>query len=757
MLFSRRIANRIQLVYIVPMAIMLCVPLAVAVLHLHPTQDHRLWLLQSGMALPAFMAGRFLTGSITSRLNALRKSAEQFERGVYNIKIDLETREDEYNDVVRAFNHMADVIGARENVLHSQNSTLSSLNHRLQSVLNTTYDGIALLDHQNLFVLANRRFCELIGVSEERILTSTLVDLIPSLNERFARAQQLIDDLMSFDKVDNRTEHVSERVIEMLAGERRFLQVYTAPVLGENDLDRIGRIVVLRDVTREQELDSMKTDFIGVVSHELRTPLTSIKGYTDLLLSTAAGEITSLQSEFLGFIQASTTRLTNLINDILDISKIESGGLEIKHEPIDYNAIVNDTVRQMSAMAAEKGIEIKIVIPESLPHARGDSDKVSQIITNLVSNAIKYTPREGWVKISVSVVGDSGLTTCVEDSGIGISPDDQKMLFQKFFRADNTTTREAGGTGLGLVIAKTLVELLGGSIWVESEAGSGSRFYFTLPISQAEGSSHSRVVTSLPERGIGLVLVVDDASYVRGLVQHHLHRRGYGVIEAESAADALQRARLHKPDAIVVNMMMTSFNGLDALASLSENPATSSIPRIAVTLTGDSVRGILSLAPYLFMSATADSAQVSEQIVAGLNLSECLDDNRPRTLLYVRSGPSGAAASPVFASVAENCDLLGVEFIASVDSEDAIALAVTERPSVIVIDGDDSSETNRQLTAALKSEEEAARIPVLLITSRVEVTRTYTVHDGGSLMDPGSLDYLSEKLSNVLIRPHLES
>ena len=289
---------------------------------------------------------------------------------------------------------------------------------------------------------------------------------------------------------------VAEEIIEITQPQHKFLQVYTAPVQGGNGEQLIGRIIALRDVTRERELDKIKTDFISVVSHELRTPLTSIKGYTDLLLSGAAGEMPALQHEFLSIIQTSTTRLTNLINDILDISRIESGRIDIRHEPVDYRQIVSDTLRLMRTTADEKEIHLEADLPASMPPVCGDADKVTQVLTNLVGNAIKYTPVGGRVNVRLEVAGDASVTTCVSDTGIGISPDDQKRLFQKFFRADNSSTREAGGTGLGLVIAKTIVELMGGAIWVDSEPGRGSRFSFTLPLLPA--SSHRRDVHARP-------------------------------------------------------------------------------------------------------------------------------------------------------------------------------------------------------------------------------------------------------------------
>jgi len=442
-------------------------------------------------------------------LGQLRRGAERIEHGDYQSRV-VASNGDEFADLARAFNHMADVLAQRESALREQNGVLAALNHRFESVLDAANDGIAMLDREGHFVLVNRRFGDLLGSRPEAFLHHTVEEAPPLLLERLAHLSGRLATLLPGEVQDERG--VAEEIIALDGSDQRFLQFYTAPVQGEDGQETIGRILVLRDVTRERELDKMKTDFISVVSHELRTPLTSIKGYTDLLLSGATGEISELQSEFLGIIQGSTTRLSNLINDILDISRIESGSIQIKHEPIDYRAIVSDTLRLMKAAADEKQISMDASLPETIPPVRGDSDKVLQVLANLVSNAIKYTPEGGWVKVSLEVLGEASVTTCVADSGIGVADEDQPKLFQKFFRADNTSTREAGGTGLGLVIAKTIIELLGGAIWVESEPGRGSRFFFTLPLFLETAGSGAPAPVALPDRGIGLVLIVDGAA-----------------------------------------------------------------------------------------------------------------------------------------------------------------------------------------------------------------------------------------------------
>ena len=732
MSLGHKIANRIVLAYLVPVAFMLA--LGILVIHFHG-DEIRLRDYALGMALvliPALVIGRLLTYPITLHLEQLRRGAERIERGDFSARV-VPSSEDEFAELARAFNHMADVLAARESALREQNQTLASVNHRFEAVLNAANDGIAMLDTGGCFVLVNRRFGELLGTRAPLLLHHTLEEARPLLIDKLSHRLAAL--------APTETRAVAEEIIALDEPDRRFLQFYTAPVAGVDGSETIGRIIALRDITRERELDKMKTDFISVVSHELRTPLTSITGYTDLLLSGAAGETSELQSEFLGIIQLSTTRLSNLINDILDISRIESGTLKIKHELIDYRRIVADTLRLMNAAADAKQISMDAALPETIPPVRGDADKVTQVLTNLVSNAIKYTPEGGWVKVSLEVSGDTSVTTCVADSGIGIAPKDQPKLFQRFFRADNTSTREAGGTGLGLVIAKTLIELMGGAIWLESEPNKGSRFYFTLPLFLETVNAPAPAPVALPERGIGLVLIVDDDAYVRSLIRHALHRRGYGTLEASDCAEAQGKARLHKPDAIILDMMMPDMDGLKTLRALKSDRATASIPVVVVSVLGDPAHGGLTLGLFSFGQKPWTLDDLAATLTAALGttgnaraLAVCAADTDVCRGFHA-AAPTLAADHGLTLTVAES-------------PADAVAYVITKTPGVIVLDTAMPDAALFDLLTALKAEEEAARIPIILLTDDIAATGPPCAADtdtGGAL-----LDTLCEQLSRAI-------
>ncbi|MDQ2799386.1 MAG: response regulator, partial [Armatimonadota bacterium] len=662
------------------------------------------------------------------------------ERGDYQSRV-VASSEDEFADLARAFNHMADVIAERESALREQNQVLAGLNHRFESVLNAANDGIAMLDRDGHFVLINRRFGELLGSRPEALLNHTVAEAPPQILERLAQLSIRLAVLLPTDFQD--TRGVAEEIIALDGPDHRFLQFYTAPVQGEDGQETIGRILALRDVTRERELDKMKTDFISVVSHELRTPLTSIKGYTDLLLSGATGDLSELQAEFLGIIQGSTTRLSNLINDILDISRIESGSIEIRHEPIDYRRIVSDTLRLMKAAADDKQISMDASLPEAIPPVRGDTDKVTQVLTNLVSNAIKYTPEGGWVKVSLEVAGDASVTTCVADSGIGVAPEDQKKLFQKFFRADNSSTREASGTGLGLVIAKTIIELLGGAIWLESEPGRGSRFFFTLPLFLESAGVHAPLPIALPERGIGQVLIVDDDAYIRSLIRHALHRRGYGVLEASDSEEAQQKARLHKPDAITLDMMMPNMDGLRALRALKADRATAPIPIVVVSVLGDPAHGELAMGAFSFLQKPLSQTEMCDAVTATMQVR--LGEGKALAVCGCDT-----AACLEFEAAAATLREIGIHLEVAETAPDAIAYVILEAPSLVLLDTAMPDIELFDLMTALKAEEEAARIPIILLTEDISQEGLH-FHSGTTAADNTALlDYLCEQLGRVI-------
>jgi signal transduction histidine kinase len=241
----------------------------------------------------------------------------------------------------------------------------------------------------------------------------------------------------------------------------------------------VGRLFAYHDLSWEKTIDQMKSEFISIASHELRTPMTSIKGSVDLILGGCAGDVSAESLELLQVAHSACDRMIRLINDILDLSKIEAGQIKLKLAPLNLTDVVEQSLRGLKTLAARDQITITLLASEGLPPIEADSDRIEQVVTNLVSNAIKFSPAMGVVKVELSS-DDQWVRCCVSDQGCGIKEEDLDRIFGKFQQA--SSPQRGVGTGLGLAITHGLVTEHGGKIWAESRLGQGSRFVFCLPV-----------------------------------------------------------------------------------------------------------------------------------------------------------------------------------------------------------------------------------------------------------------------------------
>jgi len=245
----------------------------------------------------------------------------------------------------------------------------------------------------------------------------------------------------------------------------------------------LGVVTLLQDVTRFMNLDRMKSEFVATVSHELRTPLTSITMAIDILSQEVLGNVNAPQRDMLATAKDDCDRLTKLVKQLLDLSRLESGRYEMKREEIGLPALVDEALKPLRLQFREKGIRLETHIAASTPIVSGDQQQLSWVITNLVSNALRYTPADGTVSIRSDVLDDA-IRISVSDSGRGIPSDAIEVIFDKFVQVKQSTDSIPGSVGLGLAIAKEVVEAHGGKIWVESSMGKGSTFFFTIPRSE---------------------------------------------------------------------------------------------------------------------------------------------------------------------------------------------------------------------------------------------------------------------------------
>ncbi|MBK9942273.1 MAG: GAF domain-containing protein [Kouleothrix sp.] len=359
-----------------------------------------------------------------------------------------------------------------------------------QAILQSVTEGVIVLDEQQRVVLFNPAAEQVLHIPASYALQQPLAHMKDFAGPGFQaqQAERIFNGINEGLQLLDEGGASINRMLDLKAPPQTIAMNFAAVV--RPDGIRYGSVAVLRDVTREIEADRAKRDFISSVSHELRTPLTSIKGYVDLLLLGAAGPLAEGQQSFLSVVKNNANRLMDLINDILEIGRIDANKILLNFESVDMGFVLHDVLQTMHAEIERKATNIKLEIEPGLPTISADLRRVTQVVLNLVSNAVKYTYPGALVHLRAFVNPAGLLQIDVEDNGVGLSPDQQQHLFRRFYRADNPLRDEVGGTGLGLSIAKSFIELHGGEIWVQSELGNGSTFSFMLPLTQPEATNH---------------------------------------------------------------------------------------------------------------------------------------------------------------------------------------------------------------------------------------------------------------------------
>lgn len=326
------------------------------------------------------------------------------------------------------------------------------------AILQSIGDGVIVGDRLGRIRLINPAAEQILGINAEVFLGRALADLPGALQ----------------DNSDS-----TNRLHQIVIGERT-MRAHFAPVVSSKE-EWLGSVVVYHDITREVLADKLKSEFVATASHELRTPLTSIRGYVDMLRLGTFGTLNEAQRDFLKIIKNNVSRLVQLVDELLDMSRAEAGETRLRREEVDVAEMLREVTQGLYGQFNEREVNLTLDIPESLPPVQADRQRLQQILVNLVGNACKYTPPGGQVDVFLRN-GGGEVQIDIRDTGVGITAEAQPHIFTPFYRADNPLRDEVGGTGLGLSITRKLVELHGGRIWFESDEGRGSTFSFTLPV-----------------------------------------------------------------------------------------------------------------------------------------------------------------------------------------------------------------------------------------------------------------------------------
>jgi PAS domain S-box-containing protein len=458
--------------------------------------------------------------------------------------------------------------------------------------------AIALIGQRERIVRANRAFAQLVGHPVERVQGQTGDALGLVSPAQIARLEHEVGPVL----VDDTGVAEATVVLTRPDGDIRMvdLRVFTLTIHGERH-----SLAALHDITRERQSEEAlrqanaelaraaraKDEFLATMSHELRTPLNAILGFSESLQDAVYGPVTQAQRGALDAVAAAGQHLLGLINDILDLAKVESGRLELQREPVRVAEVCQASLRFVHEQALKKRLRLHLELNEPEARLLVDGMRLKQMLVNLLSNAVKFTPAGGEVGLAVTFDTQAGVAQfVVSDNGSGIAPEDVGRLFQPFVQLDSALNRAHAGTGLGLALVRRLAEAHGGGVAVESAVGQGSRFTITLPYQPAAQEPRGGAASAgqaTPPSAAGAprarLLLAEDNPMNSGALRDYLEARGYAVAVAHDGHEALGLADAIRPDVILMDIQMPGMDGLEAIGRLRALPAHAATPIIALT------------------------------------------------------------------------------------------------------------------------------------------------------------------------------
>ena len=539
-----------------------------------------------------------VTRLISDRIQRLLDGMAEVKKGGYPML--RVSGKDELAQLTRGFNDMVDELrnrdeklkswaGRRETELVRLSQNLEVERGKLETVLQSIGEGVIVLDNENRVLMANRRVAEIFGISPEELSGTDLPTLISHVRHRLLNGDTFDQQ---FEDLQRRTDIGEELVLQLDEPNGPEIRLYCTPVRGVSG-KLFGRIAMSLDMSRERELDRLKTEFISTISHELRTPLTSINGALGLIRTGAAGAISADMRELLEIAVSNTERLVNTINNMLDIGQLERGQMRMNTIAMTLPAAVEPAMRVVKRQAEQRRVTVESRVPNDTPAVTADPRRVEQVLINLLSNAIKFSQPDAKVVIAAQVK-ENDIVVSVQDFGVGIGEEFLQRLFDKFEHEEAALTRATQGTGLGLAICKQIVTALGGRIWVESEVGKGSTFFFSLPRAEREVIRAAAVTKpgDARRRERRLILVIEDDEDAAKVISYVFEAQGHHVITCLNGKEALQLAHRHHPELITLDLSIPGMNGLDVLSALRADPEMQTVPVVCISAQPESTEAM---------------------------------------------------------------------------------------------------------------------------------------------------------------------
>ena len=612
-----------------------------------------------------------------------------------------------------------------------------------RSLIESNVDALMTTDPRGIITDVNKQTELLTGRTRDELIGAPLKDHFTDP----ARAEAGINQVLRSAKVtdyeltararDGRQTVVSLNATTFHDRDRTCQGVFASA----RDMTELKRYeLALRQKNAElEEASRMKSEFLANMSHELRTPLNAIIGFSEVLGDGLIGDLTDKQRGFIGDIFSSGKHLLSLINDILDLSKVEAGKMTLDVESVQINSMFANSLSIIREKAAARRIQLTSDAPKELGSIRADGRKVKQIVYNLLSNAVTFTPDRGTVTLKASRVAradvgiaSQGWPACtfalaenqfegflqisVTDSGIGIAPEELASLFKPFSQIDGSLSRRFEGTGLGLVMVKLLAELHGGTVAVESSAGEGSRFTVWLPLRESDETPRTVIRPIAPtgiRGGVRTALVVEDDFKSADLIRLQLEVEGFKVVHAASAEAAFALAVQQPLALITLDIMLPNMDGWEFLGRLKQIDALKHIPVVIISIVADSPKGY-ALGAAAVMQKPISRQELYDSLV-GLGLLP-LAHSQTLKVLVVDDDPSAVEL------IALRLEDLAGTILRAHGGAEAIEMARRDLPDLILLDLMMPVVSGFDVVEALQHDAATARIPILIVTSKLVAT-----------------------------------
>ncbi len=669
--------------------------------------------------LLSIIATILVSRSIVTPIKSVTNAMQQLSSGDTEVEVGYRGRRDEIGQMVEAINvFRKNTIEMRAMEIENLETEKKNLREiaeartRLTDAIETISEGFSLYDADDKLVVFNSKYKNNFAAHSDIIKAGTSFETIARTAAERGKIDDTDGDLDAWlaEKIAQHKASSGTHIQHRSDG--RWIQV------SERRTAEGGVVATYADITemkqREAELaaardaadeaNRTKSNFLANMSHELRTPLNAIIGYSEILQEDAADKADKGSIEDLQKIESAGRHLLGLINNILDLSKIEAGKMDIFIEPIDIKALLSEVVSIVKPLTDKSENSVEVHCPADIGSFRSDQTKLKQCLLNLLSNASKFTSK-GTLTLTVAREGASRIRIDVSDTGIGMTPEQLGRLFEAFSQADSSTTKRFGGTGLGLAITKHFCTMLGGDVTVVSAPGKGSTFTIRLPDKGAAPAAEDLPAPAMAD-GRTTVLVVDDDPSVLGLLAKTLEKEGYRVIGARNGVEALKLARQHRPQAITLDVLMPQMDGWTALKAFKADTALRDIPVIMVSVLNE--RGLaIPLGAADFVTKPVD-----RQRLTAILREHCADPNGASILVVEDDEPTREALCRSLTS-------MGYSAHEAVNGRSGLDwLAIHPAPNLILLDLMMPEMDGFEFLRELRQQPALVDLPVIVVTAK---------------------------------------